>query len=386
MPLIPYAKQTFTSDEIKAVDQVMQSDQITRGAMTLEFEKVFAKTTDAQFCVTFNSASNALMASFEAIGVDRFCTILTTPITYVASCSYALKKGAKLQLVDCLPNGCIDLEKAKKMCSEIDGRIIFVPMHYAGCILDLGSFLKGLNRNIEIVEDACHAVGGKYLDKNMVGSCEYSDLTCFSFHPAKVITTGEGGCVTTNNPVFYKKLLQIRNNGIERMDRFEYDCVGLSSNYHMTEIQAAIGLVQLKKLESFLQKRASVVKWYSKHLANVEHLTLLDHHDSSGSGLHLYVVCIDFSQLNIDRKSFQQLLLEQNIQTQVHYKPLYLLSAVQKHIHFSELDTQNAHQFYEKVLTLPLFPTLTEKQVIKIANHVKKLINLHAIQSTSLKN
>jgi dTDP-4-amino-4,6-dideoxygalactose transaminase len=374
---IPYAKHTISEDEIKAVSAVLRSDQIARGEVTKEFEKMFAKMCDATYCVVFSSASCALMASFEAIGIDRFCTLLTTSITYVATVSYALQKGAKLQLVDCLPNGCMDLEKAKEQCQNLRGRTIFVPMHYAGSVLNMEDFLQGLSRPVEVIEDACHAVGARYKDQKCVGSNCYSEMTVFSFHPSKVMTTGEGGCVTTNDFNLYKKLLSFRNNGIEAIDSFEYDCVDLSSNYHMTDFQAVLGIAQLKKLEHFLQNRFKVVKWYYKYLKDTPCLTLLDLNTTKDQGYHLFVVRIAFAKLSIDKKTLQQKLLEKGIQVQVHYKPLHHLSAIKKHLYFSELELNEAELFYHETLTLPLFPSLSEKQVIKISQTLGTLIKQH---------
>ncbi len=371
---MPYAKPCIFDEDIQQVTHVLKSEQITRGEVVKEFEDTLAKTLGAKYCVVFNSGSSALMAAYFALDVDRFCTLLTTPITYVATCSFALIRGAKLCLIDVLSNGCMDIKHARQLCQKQSGRVIFVPMHYGGEVVSLTAFLDGLQYpNVSILEDAAHALYAKDSDQNYIGSCMYSDLCVFSFHPAKVMTTGEGGCVTTNNPDILEKLRLFRNNGIQKKG-FEYDCLCLSGNFHMTELQAALGLAQIKRLPIFLEKRKKIYALYKELLADIPHLKFCEINTQETSGFHLCVVLIDFLELGISRMDFQQMLLEKGIQTDVHYKPLHHLSAIQPHLFKSELEVENAEHFYAQALTLPLHPDVQKKDVEWICTTVRDLI------------
>lgn len=372
---IPYAHQSIDENDIQEATDALRGHWITRSEKVDAFEKAIAAYCGAAYAVAFNSASTALAASYTAAGLSPLDRVITTPNSFVASCSTPFQKNANVIFIDIDPKtGNLDLEQAAHNINlpHSRGRTFFVPVHFAGIPFDMQQLdFKIKDPDIVVIEDAAHAIGSFYPDgKTKIGSCAWSQMTVFSFHPAKTITTGEGGMVTTNDPDLYAKLRLYRNNGIERSNPWEYDIEELSGNYNFTEFQAALGLSQLERIEKFIQKRRSLVKAYREKLNGVTLFT--DAYDAI-TAPHLFVIQADFSKKS--RLQVMTELQDQGIGTQVHYRPIYRFSFFSKtrgdiSPYFPEMEA-----YYAKALTLPLYYDLTVKDIDKIVEKLHKLLH-----------
>jgi UDP-4-amino-4,6-dideoxy-L-N-acetyl-beta-L-altrosamine transaminase len=364
---IPYVRQNINDEDISMVVEALKADIITRGARVEEFERAVAKYCDVKFAVAFSSGSAALLASCYAAEVCSRDRVVTSPNTFIATAAAAVHCRAQVSFADIdYDSGNIDLDDLEQKInfSMLTGREVLIPVHYSGIAVDMHDLQRRIKKTDTIViEDASHALGGYYPTGEKVGACMCSDMTMFSFHPSKNITTGEGGMVTTNDEKLYRRLLLFRNNGIQRDGTpGHYVISELSGNYNLTDFQAALGLSQLRRLDEFIQKKKQVVKWYRERLQN---LTLpLEKYDEC-SGHHLFVVKIDFEDWGIKRVDLMKAMRGENIGTEVHYIPLYKQRPFNKH---EEL--KNTEKFYSQALTLPLYYGLTEKNVDYICDTV----------------
>ncbi|MFN4174937.1 MAG: DegT/DnrJ/EryC1/StrS family aminotransferase, partial [Parachlamydiaceae bacterium] len=252
-----------------------------------------------------------------------------------------------------------------------------VPVHFAGIAVDMKFINDSLkNPNAVIIEDAAHAIGSYYPSGERVGSCAYSDMTVLSFHPAKTMTTGEGGAVTTNSESLYKKLCDFRNNGIRRKSHWEYDCISYSGNYHMNEMQGALGVSQLKRLDKFIEKRRLLVKRYRENLKGIEGIRLFSDKPDDYTAYHLMVLQIDMKRFGIDRNSLIQKLKEENIGTQYHYIPLYRHPVLEKAIGDLSSYFPNMEKYYQEALSFPLYYDLEVSEVDRIVNTLKRILKI----------
>ncbi len=383
-PFIPYTHQSINEDDIQAVAQALKGNFITRGPTVNAFEDAIAKYCGAAYSVVFNSGSSALIAGCQAVEMNRFDHVFSTPNTFISSISGALHHDSLLRFIDINPQtGNIDLDqlKAQMDTKSSRGRNIIIPVHYSG----LPVKMEIIDQNIKqvdtvVIEDASQALGASYTNGKKVGSCCYSDMTIFSFHPAKSIATGEGGLVTTNNPHLYNRLLRIRNNGIIRdindqdHQPWSYSVHEVSCNYHFTDFQAALGLEQLKRLDQFIQKRKELVKLYRRKLSRMRDVSLTPHNHDRLSAHNLFVIRINFSSYSTTRGIVMNKLKEFGIGTQVHFIPLY------HHPYFIQkknIDKDlfpNMETFYSEALSLPLYFDLTEKDVDKVCESLKKAL------------
>lgn len=377
----PYAKQSINDLDEKAVMEALRSPAITRGFFVESFEREVADFCGARFAVSFNSGSTALSAAFFAAEANPYDRVLTTPNTFVATLSGACQKGAAPVFVDIdRKSGNIDVEKLSYNLhtTSTRGKNIIVPVHFAGIPVDmrlLESHIKDLNT--VVIEDAAHAIGSKYKDGTRVGSCEHSHITCFSFHPAKTITTAEGGMCTTNDESLYQKLLYYRNNGIERdpslfkeaeRGPWVYEVNYLSGNYFMNELQAALGRSQFSRIESFIAKRKELVKRYRDNLSGKEHLAFFEPEEGVDVAWHLFVCQIDFASAQRERAQVMEELKELGIGTQVHYIPLYRHPFFRKGGRDIREYFPEAEMYYSQALTLPLYYDLTLQDVDEISS------------------
>jgi UDP-4-amino-4,6-dideoxy-N-acetyl-beta-L-altrosamine transaminase len=382
---IPYAKQSIDADDQACVSASLKNQLITRGPLVEEFESAIAKYCGAQFAVAFNSGTSALMAAYHSIDTGPSDRLLTTPNTFVST----VGSGMQLQAVPIFMDidrstGNMDLDYLNNNLNQpfSRGKTIIVPVHFAGIAVDmqrLDTFIR--HPETIVIEDAAHAIGSSYLTGEKVGSCAYSQMTIFSFHPAKTLTTGEGGMVTTNDETLYHRLKRFRNNGIEREPTFlrqpptlwYYEVQETSGNFNFTEMQAALGISQLKRLDLFVAKRRQLIQLYRSLFKELEGVRLLTDAFDLHTAFHLCVIQIDFSRLGTNRAEFMEKLKEKGIGTQYHYIPVYRHPFFQDRSgdlspYFPEMEA-----YYAQALSLPLYYDLREEDVERIVQEVKKL-------------
>lgn len=386
---LPYAKQSISAADIEAVAAALTKPLITRGPLVEEFEKKVSAYCRCTYAVAISSGTAALEACFWAAGVSQHDRILSSPITFVASVGPAVRMGAKPVYIDIDPlTAQIDLEALKTQINQPSsrGRNIVVPMHYAGSCVDMRKLSQQIARtDTVVIEDAAHAFGACYPSGEKVGSCAHSDMTILSLHPAKTITTGEGGVITTNSAALYERLRAFRDNGICRdaakvqadsgitLDGpWAYDVQHLTGNYNFTAFQAALGLSQLARIDAFVARRLQLSKLYRRLLADVPFVTCLQ--EDLRSACHLFAVRIDFAAAKIKKKDLYNQLVKAGIGTQVHYKPLYQHSALAKLLPASFEPCQKADMFYEEALSLPLYADLQDEDVERVVTTLAQLL------------
>jgi UDP-4-amino-4,6-dideoxy-N-acetyl-beta-L-altrosamine transaminase len=375
---IPYSRQLIDEDDIKAVSEVLRSDFITQGPKISEFEDALASYCGARHAVVFNSGTSALHGAYFVSGLKEGDEFITTPNTFVATANAGLYLRAMPVFVDIEPDiGTINADIIEQAVTDKTKAI--VPVHYAGHPCDMEHIYAIAQKyGLRVIEDACHALGAKYKNGN-IGNCEYSDMVVFSFHPVKSITTGEGGAVLTNNKIYYKKLLAFRSHGILKTDfinephgEWYYEMQSLGYNYRMTDIQAALGLSQLRKLDFFIERRRSIARTYKEAFQNNSFFKIPFEKESCVSAFHLFVLLIDFKSLRLDRKVMVNNLKKLCIGTQVHYMPIYY------HPYYKELlqkkDYPSTESYYEKCLSIPVHPKMTADDIKIVSDSVLSII------------
>lgn len=384
--MIPYGRQDITQADIDAVVGVLQSDFLTQGPMVPRFEECVAQHVGASHALAVNSATSALHIACLALGLGPGDRLWTTPITFVASANCGLYCGAQVDFVDISPvtyNLC-PIELGRKLeQAERDGKLpkIVVPVHLCGQSCDMQA-IHGLAQRygFKIIEDASHAIGGKYQDE-FIGNCRYSDITIFSFHPVKIITTAEGGMALTNNAELANKMALLRSHGITRDPEqmtheadgpWYYQQIDLGFNYRMTELQAALGISQMVRLDQYVTRRHQLAQRYNDMLGDLPITTPLQHADSY-SGLHLYVIRL---QLESIRKSHHEVfvsLREQGIGVNLHYIPVHTQPYFQR-MGFEPEDFPQAQRYYREAISLPIFQTMTEQQQDQVLMALRKAL------------
>jgi UDP-4-amino-4,6-dideoxy-N-acetyl-beta-L-altrosamine transaminase len=379
MKLIPYGRQVIDRRDIQKVSSVLKSDLITQGLEVGKFEEALCKYTGARYAVAVSSGTAALYLACLAADIKQPNEVITSPITFVASANCVLYCGGKPVFAD------IQEDTANINPQEIRRRVTkktkaIIPVHFTGNPCDLEEIREIANKyNMVVIEDAAHALGAKYKDSK-IGSCRYSDMTIFSFHPVKAITTGEGGAVLTNKKVLYEKLLILRNHGITKDRKFlkndfgpwyyEMQCLGF--NYRITDFQAALGKSQLEKLDEFVKRRKEIAVLYNNALADIGWVRPLCRQINNGCAFHIYVVLIDFKKIKKSRKEVMECLKRQGIGTQVHYIPVYK-HPYYRGLNYSFCDYPLSEKYYDMALTLPLYPSMTLKDIKRIINEVLAL-------------
>lgn len=357
-----YGKQSIDEDDISAVTEVLKSDFLTCGPKVKAFEQAICEYTGAKYCVALNSGTSGLHLAMSVLGVGVQDEVITTPITFLASANCAKFVGADVKFAD------IESDTANIDPKEIEKQITnktkaVIPVHFAGqsCDMEEISFIAKKHK-LFIVEDAAHAIGSEYKGSK-VGSCKYSDMTVFSFHPVKTITTGEGGAVTTNNPELYEKLCAYRSHGMHYIQNWEYKMIELGFNYRMTDIQAALGISQLKKIDKFKKRRRQIVEFYNKNLG-VKHLI---EKDFSNACFHLYPILVE------NREEVYKKSKKAGLNLQVHYIPVHLQFYYQQ-FGYKKDDFKNAENYYEHCISLPLYPDLTDTDLEEIVFRLKAIL------------
>lgn len=376
--MIPYGKQNISSDDIAAVVATLQSPYLTQGTQVPQFERQMAQYCGARYAVAANSATSALHIACLALDLGQGDILWTTPTTFVASANCALYCGADVDFVDIDPktlNLSIEHLREKLAAAERSGRLpkIVVPVHLCGEPCDMAA-LKQLSGQygFKIIEDASHAIGAGY-QNGKVGNCRYSDITVFSFHPVKIITTAEGGLCTSNDADLADKMARLRSHGITR-ERSEmpdepdgawsYQQIDLGYNYRMTELQAALGLSQLTRLDEFVARRHVLAAQYDDLLADLP-VILPYRHPNHYSALHLYPIQVAAEK----RKHIFDYLRQNGIGVNVHYIPVHTQPYYRRRFGFKHGDFPHAEQYYAQAVSLPLYFDLSDneqKQVVEI--------------------
>ncbi len=378
---LPYAHQSISKEDLDAVSRALTEEFITRGPQVEAFEQEVAAYCGAQYAVAFNSGTAALVASCFAADLGASDRLISTANTFIGTIAGASAFGATPVLVDSEgETGNAKLEPLIETANQpaTRGKSVLIPVHFSGIPVDMETLEREINApDAVIIEDAAHAIGSRYsVDGPRVGSCAFSQMTVFSFHPAKTITTGEGGMVTTNDESFYQRLKLFRNNGIERRaDSWFYEVQTISNNYNFTAFQAALGRSQLARIDPFIEKRRALVRAYREGLKDVSQVKLFtDRHDAS-TAFHLFVVQIDFEKCRTSRAKVMQQLKEAGIGTQVHYIPLYRHPACSRQWGDLQEFFPGMEAYYAKALTLPLYYDMSEEDVGRVVRELKKALS-----------
>jgi UDP-4-amino-4,6-dideoxy-N-acetyl-beta-L-altrosamine transaminase len=381
-----YGSQYVDDDDINEVLGVLRSDFLSSGPKIKEFEDRILEHTGAQYCAAVSSGTAALHLAVKALDIAEGKTGITSPITFVASSNSFIYNGLKPDFADIDEKTyCISPAQLGKKIAA--GTAVIIPVHFTGQPCEMEAIRKITPKDIYIIEDAAHAIGSKYENGKLVGSCCYSDMTVFSFHPVKTITTAEGGAITTNNKSLYEKLTMLRNHGLTRdTSKFKfhpseppgpwyYEMQELGFNYRLTDIQAALGVAQLKKLDRFIKRRREIISFYNKAFKDLEWLTPPFERSGVFGALHLYVIKIDFSGIGKTRTQVMAELKEKGIGTQVHYIPVHLQPYYRENYGFKPGDFPKAEQYYEQCLSIPLYPKMEDEDVNRVIDAIKKLRN-----------
>ena len=379
--MIPYGHQWIDEEDIKAVIEVLRSDWITQGPKVTEFEEGFARYVRAKYAVAVSSGTAALHSACFAAGITKGDEVITTPITFVASANCVLYQGGTPVFADINADTLnIDPIEIKKKITKKTKAII--PVDFTGLPADLEAIQKiAKENNLIVIEDASHALGATYKGSK-IGSI--SDMTVFSFHPVKHITTGEGGMVTTNSRGYYERLKLFRTHGITRDTDANLSCPwyyemrGLGYNYRITDFQCALGLSQLKKIDKFIKRRRGIAYEYHDRFRLIPEITIPIYYTGrSDSAWHLYVIQLNLGRLKVGRMEVFEALRAENIGVNVHYIPVHLQPYYQKRFGYKFGDFPNAEDYYEGAITLPIFPEMSDKDIDGVIEAVKGVINYY---------
>lgn len=390
MKPIPYGRQDINQKDIDAVIEVLNSDFLTQGPVVPAFEMAVTEYCGAKHAVAVNSATSALHISCLALGVAPGDWVWTSPITFVASANCVLYCGAKVDFVDIDPityNISVERLAEKLEVAEKENRVpkVVIPVHLCGQSCDMeGIYALSQRYGFKIIEDASHATGGKYKGEP-IGNCKYSDITVFSFHPVKIITTGEGGMALTNNSDIASRMARLRSHGITRIPiemthvpdgPWYYQQIELGFNYRMTDLAAALGLSQMKRLDEFVNRRQGIASLYNDLLVDLNMMTPWQHPDTYSS-FHLYVVRIT-NDGTINRNTVFERLRASGILVNLHYIPVYNHPVYQV-MGFNPSDFPEAERYYSEAISLPIYSTLTDAEVEDIIEKIRKPLDHQTI-------
>ena len=384
--MIPYGRQSISQQDIDAVTEVLKSDFLTQGPQVPAFEQSIIDACDAQYAIAVNSATSALHIACLALGLGKDDWLWTTPNTFVASANCALYCGAKIDFVDIDPhtyNLCAEQLEKKLIAAKKSGKLpkIVIPVHFSGQACDMQAIYSLSKKyGFKIIEDASHAIGGKYKGEP-IGNGRYSDITIFRFHPVKIVTTAEGGAAVTNKAELAEKMLLLRSHGITRdegmmtqaMDGpWYYQQIALGFNYRMTELQAALGLSQMQRLEAFVIKRQELASRYDELLQNLP-ITLPRQHSDSYSAWHLYVIRLQLEQISTTHLEVFNALRAAGILVNLHYIPVHMQPYYQE-IGFTAGQFPEAEQYYKEAISIPMFAAMTDEQQNTVCSTLQTLL------------
>jgi UDP-4-amino-4,6-dideoxy-N-acetyl-beta-L-altrosamine transaminase len=384
--MIPYGRQEITQADIDAVVAVLRSDHLTQGPQVPLFEQAVASHVGAKHALAVNSATSALHIACMALGLGSGDWLWTSPVTFVASANCALYCGAQVDFVEIDPrtyNLCPKALERKLRLAQQQGKLpkVVVPVHLCGQACDMAAIhVLSHQYGFKIIEDASHAIGGRYQGQ-FIGNGRFSDITVFSFHPVKIITTAEGGMAMTNSDELAHKMALLRSHGITRDlahmthepdGPWYYQQIDLGYNYRMTELQAALGLSQMTRLDEYVARRHALAQRYDTLLAELS-LTLPWQHPDSYSGLHLYVVRLQLEKLTQTHRQVFEALRDQGIGVNLHYIPVHTQPHYQR-MGFKPADFPEAQNYYAQAITLPIYQTLTEEEQDRVVAVLEQVL------------
>lgn len=384
--MIPYGKQDISAEDIAAVSEVLRSDFLTQGPVVPRFEEAVAEAAKAKYGVAVNSATSALHIACLALGVGPGDRVWTSPVTFVASANCALYCGADTSFVDIDPdtyNLCPKALEQKLIVANDEGTLpkVIIPVHLAGQSCDMEA-IAALARqyDIRVIEDASHAIGADYAG-DAVGSCRFSDITVFSFHPVKIVTTAEGGVAVTNNLQLAERMQRLRSHGITRDPElmtkapdgaWYYQQIELGFNYRMTEMQAALGLSQMQRLSLFVERRRGLAKRYNELLSDLP-VTLPQQLADSASSWHLYIVRFHLEKIEKTHSQIFDECRAAGIGVNLHYIPIHL-QPYYSDLGFKQGDYPAAEAYYANAISIPLFHSMTDAQQDEVVRVVKEIV------------
>lgn len=384
--MIRYGQQDITSTDIDAVVSVLKSVNLTQGPSISQFENAILAHVEAKYAFAVNSATSALHIACLALDLGPGDYLWTTPNTFVASANCALYCGAQVDFVDIDPktyNLCPQKLEEKLVAAEKVGKLpkIVIPVHLTGQPCDMEAIhALGKKYGFKIIEDASHAIGGRYKE-GAIGNCCFSDITVFSFHPVKIITTAEGGMAITNNPRLATKIELLRSHGITRNPElmtqemegpWYYQQVALGFNYRMTDLQAALGVSQMTRLEQYVNKRHEIATRYNTLLADLP-ISLPWQHPDSYSAYHLYVIRLKLDKIQVTHRQVFEALRSKDIMVNLHYIPVHTQPYYQK-MGFKIGDYPEAEQYYREAISIPMHPTLTEQEQDFVVQSIREAV------------
>ncbi|MBN2655393.1 MAG: UDP-4-amino-4,6-dideoxy-N-acetyl-beta-L-altrosamine transaminase [Nitrospirae bacterium] len=402
MDFIPYGRQSIDDEDIRAVIEALRSDWLTQGPKVIEFERLLADYCGAKYAVAVSSGTAALHIACLAAGIKEGDEVITSPISFVATSNSVLYCGGKPVFADIDKDTFnIDVAEIKKKITRYVKAII--PVHFAGLPCEIEEINKiAEEHGLILIEDACHALGAKWMSQsgswNKIGSSSHSDMTVMSFHPVKHITTGEGGAVLTNRWDLYNSLLKLRSHGItKRIESFRNKCAafGYSSikkkempnqwyyemhelgfNYRLTDIQSALGISQLKKIDSFVYRRQEIAEQYNNEFSSIRYVKHPYKYNAKQSSYHLYPLLIDFKKLGFSRNEFIEELKKNKIGSQVHYIPIHLQPFYRDKFGYKEGDFKIAEAFYAQELSMPIYSGMSDADVERVVKAFKGIFNV----------
>lgn len=381
-----YGRQWIDDSDIAAVSETLRSDYITCGPKVCELECLLRDYVGTEYAVAVSSGTAALHSACIAAGIGEGDEIITTPLTFAASANCALYCGAKPVFADVDPQT-YNIDPASIVAHITEKTRAVVAVDFTGQVVKVKEIREICDKyGLIFIEDAAHSIGTTY-DGKQVGSL--ADMTCFSFHPVKTITSGEGGVITTNNSEFYKRLLLARSHGItheeEEMEGaphegiWYYEQISLGYNYRMTDFQAALLLSQIKKLNSFKARRKEIVQRYNNAFKDLREIIIQKEIPESDSCRHLYIIRLDLAKLACTRRQFFDAMSAENVQCQIHYIPVYWFPYYQ-HLGYERGLCPNAEMIYEGIMSIPLYPRLTDQDVEDVICAIHKVVHCYKIR------
>jgi perosamine synthetase len=390
-PKFPYGKHYLDEDDILAVEKVLRSSNLTQGTKVVEFEHAVANHVGSKYAVAVSSGTAALHLATIAAGIPPGKTLVTSPITFVASANAGLYVGAEIQFADIDPDT-INMSPIalKHVLQTMDNVRAIVPVHFAGLPCDMPAIKKLSDEACSVViEDAAHALGALYPDGTKVGCCSHSLMTIFSFHPVKLIAAGEGGMITTNDEVIYHRLRRLRSHGINKGEdpliypdqkdkdglqaKWYYEMQEIGYNYRLSDIHCALALSQFGKIDRFILRRRELVSTYDKEFAKMPLCKPAQMVGRDKSAHHIYVLRINFELIGMSRQRFMQELKELGIGTQVHYIPVPMQPKYRQLGH-SGYKYYNAVEYYNEAISIPLYYSLSDSEQDQVITAIKKLL------------